>query len=338
MNVTVGIPTKNRYNSLSQTLLSIALQTLPPKEVIIIDDSDNPTDIRQIPEYQYILSLFDDKRVNWVVNYGKKKGQHHSHQLVNEIAKGDLIFRIDDDEVAESDTIEKLSHTMIANKDVGAIAPSVLMPNPAPLPEGLRNNIYDLSTPNVQWFRGTGIREADHLYSCFMYRKGINNYDLSLSTVCHREETIFTYGIKRLGYRLLIDSDAVVWHFRGAEGGIRTFRDPGLWDHDEKIFKSYLNLWGVDIKSPKWVVLDCGLGDHYAFKNILPELMRKYDNVRLAVCFPDAFSDVDGISLTSIAEAKLTFGNIDNFNIYKMMIDWNWSGTLENAFRKLYLA
>jgi GT2 family glycosyltransferase len=45
-NVTCGIPTKNRYDTLALTLQSVALQTVKPDSVIIVDDSDQPTDLQ----------------------------------------------------------------------------------------------------------------------------------------------------------------------------------------------------------------------------------------------------------------------------------------------------
>lgn len=334
MDITVGIATKNRYDCLSHCLLSIALQTLKPLEVIIVDDNDNPIDIREIPVYSYCLRLFDDKGIKWKILFGEKKGQHICHQMVQEAAEGDLIFRIDDDEIAEPETLRKLHSEM---KDgVGAVAPSVLAPNPQELPLSLKNIIKNLTLPNTQWFKGEGVREAEHLYSCFLYRKGIIKYDTTLSTVAHREETIFSHSIYRAGYKLLVNHNAKVWHWRQETGGIRTFRDPILWEHDEKIFQGYLKLWGVD-KNEKMIILDNGLGDHYAFKHILPELKEKYKNIKIACCFPAVFHDDEDLQLISIAEAKLMFGNIDTYSIYKFMTDKNWTSSLTEAFRALYL-
>jgi hypothetical protein len=39
----------------------------------------------------------------------------------------------------------------------------------------------------------------------------------------------------------------------------------------------------------------------------------------------------------SIAEAQALFGDIDQWNIYKKMAEWNWTGSLEDAYRKMYL-
>jgi hypothetical protein len=43
------------------------------------------------------------------------------------------------------------------------------------------------------------------------------------------------------------------------------------------------------------------------------------------------------IPCKSIAEAQALFGDLDQWNIYKKMAEWNWQDSLENAFRKLYL-
>lgn len=338
MKVTVGIPTKNRYDTLDKTLLSIALQTYSPHEVIIVDDTDDPINITTIPHYEYILKTLDSKKIRWEVLFGKKKGQHHSHQLIQEKAEGELVFRIDDDEVAEPDVLKKLSRHF-SDPNVYAVGPSVIEPWAGPVPMGLRNKITSVrSAPNMQWFRGEDKWDADHLYSCFMYRPNVVRYDLNLSTVCHREETIFSYSMKIGGpnRKLLVDMDAVVYHYRNAGGGIRTFRDPILWEHDEKIFNGYMALWGIT-DSEKMVVLDCGIGDHWAFKNILPELRKKHDKITVAACFPDVFWDEPDLKLISIADAKNMYGNIDAFQVYKLLWDSKEKMHLIEAFRKLYL-
>ena len=111
-HVTVGIPTKNRYDSLALTLYSIINQTVKPSEIIIVDDSDNPEDLRNLSVYKHIMQLIDHYKIEWRVIWGLKQGQHHSHQLIQEAAKHDLIFRIDDDEVADYDVLEKLLSTI----------------------------------------------------------------------------------------------------------------------------------------------------------------------------------------------------------------------------------
>src|SRR5262249_17433332 len=192
---------------------------------------------------------------------------------------------------------------------------------------------------NIQWFSHNGseaVLPVDHLHSTFLYRKGIARYELGLSPVAHREETLFTHEIKRAGYEVYVIPRAVTWHLRSESGGIRSVPNPQFWEDDEKLFQTKLNEWGVKGIKTKVVVLDCGKGDHVIFKSILPELQKKADRIVIASCYDDVFKD-DLVEVISIAEAKNRYGNIDRFNIYRWCIDHNWRGGLQEAYRKMYL-
>jgi hypothetical protein len=224
------------------------------------------------------------------------------------------------------------------NKDnVAAVAGLVHHPgNVRPLPPFLDGTLNDVFAGlNMQWYDwNTGDKEVEHLYSTFLYRvkagRQVGGYPTELSTVGHREETIFTYKLKRAGWVLLITPYAKTWHLREAKGGIRSFNDPSLWEHDEEVFQGYLQRWEVTPKPSKIIVLDCGLGDHFAFKSILPKLKEIHADKELilAVCYPDVLKD-EGLKLLSIAEAKTMLGEgYDESSIYKKLWDINWKGSL----------
>mgnify|MGYP003335695914 CR=1 FL=1 len=338
VDVTVGIPTKNRYDLLLLTLYSIANQTVKPSEIIVVDDSDNPQDLRNVSIYKHLFSTLETYGIKWKIIWGVKKGQHYSHHTIQEIALNDLIFRIDDDEVAEYDVLEKLLSCM--TEEVGAVAPAVIIPPGNPLPNGLTTNYLPTidTQPNVQWYLFNDILEAEHLYSCFLYRKGIVKYDLTLSPVAHREETIFSHSIYREAYKLLINGSARVWHYRSETGGIRSTNNKSFYDNDEKIFQGYLKRWDVGNKPDyKIVVLDNGLGDHYAFKNLIPEFKARYRGLTIAACYPDVFYDEQDIKLISIADAKELYYNLDGFSVYKYMKDHKWTKSIGEAYKELYL-
>ena len=218
--VTVGIPTRNRYDVLSHGMLSIAMQTVKPQEIIVVDDSDNPVDLRTLPNFAYLFNMLDNYDIKWKVLFGLKKGPHYSHQIVQDNAISNLILRIDDDEIAEPNAIEKLLSSF--NSKVGAVAPLVLMPGkPQGLPKEAANIITDMALPNIQWFKWEGQKKVEHLYSCFMYRKGVANYELSLSKKGFREESLFSHEILRKGYELIVNANAIVYHWRAQKGGIR---------------------------------------------------------------------------------------------------------------------
>jgi len=337
MTVTCGIPTKNRYDKLVLTLLSIAFQTRKPDHIIIIDDTDNPTDLRTIPAYQNIFELLNARGITFQLEYGVKRGQHISHQRIQEMAATDWIWRVDDDEIPEPDVLERLIGTATwEGTKVGAVGGLVLMPNPAPVPDrNVTNSILDPNF-NVQWFTHPTQRtiEADHLHSTFLYRRGVEKFNPFLSPAAHREETLFTYGLKRQGYRILIDTSVKTWHFRDSLGGIRSHTNPQYWEDDERLFQAQLAEWGVTGDQTKYIVLDAGRGDHVLVKTLLPRLKEKYPRLVAATCYKDIFNgEVEQIS---IAEAHQRLGNLDRFNVYRWCGDNQWTGELVNAYEKMW--
>jgi GT2 family glycosyltransferase len=337
VRVTCEVSTKDRYEVLSQALLSLALQTTKDFSVIIFDDADEPPRsadalVQRYPAYGEVFQLFQEFKIPWQVVYGQKRGQHFNHQAAQKIATTEWIFRFDDDEVLEPDVLGRLLEH--AREDVGAVAGLVLPPGPLPISPDAANVITDLNRPNIQWFtQPPRVVEVDHLHSTFLYRRGLVDYELSLSPAAHREETLFTYELKRKGYKLLVDTSVVTWHFRAATGGIRSHHHPEYWENDEKIFQSKLLEWGVNCEAAKPIVLDCGRGDHVIVKSLLPRLKEKHGKLIIASCFPDILNGEEQIS---IDEARQRWGNLDRFSIYRWCIEHNWTGNLVTAFEKMY--
>ena len=178
------------------------------------------------------------------------------------------------------------------------------------------------SEPNVQWGYIQKTKEVDHLHCSFLYRAGVHDYHLGLSRVAHREETLFTYGLRKKGFAVLAVPDAITWHLKSQTGGIRSEKSEILYQNDERTFRNFLRYHDKTI-----IVLNCGLGDHIVFSTILPAI----PNPIIFGCYPEV------MPCQSIAEAEMLFGNLDQWNIYKKMDEWKWKGSLENAFRKLYL-
>ena len=176
--------------------------------------------------------------------------------------------------------------------------------------------------PNIQWNKIERHKEVEHLHCSFLYRAGVADYNLGLSRVAHREETLFTYSLHQKGYTILAVPNAVTWHMKNPEGGIRSETKKEMYQHDEQIFRNILQYRGKTI-----VVLNCGLGDHIVFSHVLPSI----PNAEVFSCYTQV------VSGRSIAEAIQLFGDLDQWNIYKKMDQWKWKGNLEDAYRKMYL-
>ncbi len=339
-DVTVTISTKNRYyTTLPLVLMAVNNQDIKPKKVIIYDDGDHK-DLREDSLYQNIFTLYsiNNIEVEIILSLGKGQVINHQHALLN--VKTPLIWRLDDDTVPESSVLSGLLVHM-NNSFVGAAGGLVLDPSLPKYSTLASNKIEDIYLGlNVQWFKKEGFfilsENIDHLYSSFLYKRHTikDGYCLELSQVGHREETLFTYGIKRNGYDLIVDTSIITHHLKCKSGGIRE-GNGNLFLHDEHFFSKKLEEWGVIPRFFKLVVLDNGLGDHLVFKKVLIDLKNKYENIIVACCYPEVFIDSD-VKIVSIEEAKV-FGDIVKYNIYKFMSDRNWKGSLEDAYRKLYI-
>jgi len=215
----------------------------------------------------------------------------------------------------------------------------------SPRPSFITGKIEDILNPfNLQWYQWSGHPvEVDHLYSTFLYRvaagRKAGGYSKVLSPVGHREETMFSHEIKRAGYKLLVTPDALTWHFREGTGGIRSYTDGSLWARDEEVFKAKLLEWGVTPREYKFVVLNNGLGDHFMFKSILPELIAKNPGKRIVIanCYPEVFKDVAGVTLASIADAFAAFGNLDQWDAYRAGEERRWKKSFPDLYRAMYL-
>lgn len=332
-NILCSISTKGRYDStLPMAMMSVALQTLCPDKLILLDDNDKPVDLRNNPIYQHIFLILNEKGIEWEVLYGQKKGQHYNHHIANNYGYK-YVWRVDDDCVPESNVLEKLMAVMTS--EVGAVGGSILT---TPFIKGIKatGKIEEVKTePNLQWDYISSTIDVDHLHCSYVYRSKVANFDLRLSPKAHREETMHTYSIKKAGFKVLL-TPAITWHLKSPTGGIRSNNNFADYEHDEKIFDIFLQENGISqLTQP--VILDCGIGDHYAFKNILPELRKQSQKIVIAACYPDVFFDEEDLKLISIQDAKNIYGNINEYNIYKKMIDWKWKSNVTAAFKKLYI-
>ena len=258
-----------------------------------------------------------------------------------------MIWRLDDDNVPEPNVLETLLSFFNHNPILGAVGGLVLFAsNPTEHCSLASNKIEDIFLGlNEQWYipeKMYDIKKVDHIYSSFLFRKeaGAHGYNMLLSKVGHREETLFTYEMKLNGWDVCITPKCKTWHYQNPSGGIREGTSSEMWAHDEMIFKNHLYDWDVKITDPFFVVLDNGLGDHFAFKNILPEIKErnKDKKIILSVCYPEVFKDEEDVQLISIGEAGMLFGeSIDQFHIYKFMADRNWNTSIVDAFKEMYL-
>lgn len=342
-SVTAYISSKDRYwTTLPCAMLCVIQQTIKPQKFILFMDGEH-IDLRNNDLYMALFRMLDFYNINWEVVFGQGKGQVLNHQNAIYMSNTEWLWRIDDDTFPQPDVLSQL--LAYNQPDVGAIAGLVIDTNSPirEIPTDFTSNIDNIQL-NRQWFIHNTKEpiEVEHLYSTFIFKKEAakHGYCMLLSPAGHREETIFTYEMHRQGWKLLINPQAVSWHARQGQGGIRTHNaHPEYWDFDEKVFQMKLKEWGITTKDKKLIVLDAGKGDHVLLKMILPEIREKNKNcdITIAASFPEIFEDETGVRLISIAEAASICPDIDRYNIYRFCIANNWRGTLLDAMKEMYL-
>ena len=316
-----SISTRGRYyTTLPLAIASVINQTRKVDKLVIFDDNDNPEDMRQVLQYQHLFKMMELKGIEWEWLFAAKKGQHYNHQVANTMGY-DFVWRVDDDNIAEANVLETLC-SYLTDK-VGAVGGEVLTTNWDCNPNFATGKLENIDLePNIQWGKILQLQEVDHLHCSFLYRAGTHDYNLGLSRVAHREETLFTWGLKQKGYDILVVPNCTTWHLKAPEGGIRSETKAQLYEHDEQIFRNIVGMQDSTI-----VVLNCGMGDHIVFKKVLPLIK----NPVVFTCYPEI---VPG---RPIYEAEQLFGNIECFNVYGKMAQWKWKDSLESAFKKLYI-
>jgi len=342
-HVLAEVSTKDRlHTTLPLTIAAVAQQTRKPERFLIFNDGE-PADLSADPLYQGLFALLDRQGIAWEFRAGRQKGQHLNHQQALMEAM-ELIWRLDDDEVPAPDTLARLLGHMAPG--VGAVAPLVRDPKEQrPLPGLASARIEDiLFAPNIQWYKQeAGLREADHLFSTFLYRKKAaekcGGYCLELSPAAFREETILTLAMGRAGYKLLVDAASVTWHLKYPQGGVRGHQAGEYWRQDELLFRQKLKAWGIRLKKAKLIVLNNSPDDHLAFREVLPAIRAAHPNAHLivAAAHPEIFA-ADGLHMIPLSEADLLTPDPEQFNIYRhLKFSPDWKEKRKEIYRRMYL-
>lgn len=117
LSISVMIITRNRAESLKDTLTSLTRQTRQPDEVVVVDNSstDNTKEI---------ISSFSDK-LNIKYVYEAVKGIPHARNAGVRNAISDIIASIDDDCVADENWLKYIEIPFIKDPNIGVVGGNV---------------------------------------------------------------------------------------------------------------------------------------------------------------------------------------------------------------------
>jgi len=210
LKMSVVIPTKNRRKHLEECLDSLFKSNLRPDEVIVVDmcSTDGTQKIAEV----YPIKLLSVQEQN-------RQRQRNSGLLAT---NGDIVVFLDDDVIIDEFALE---YVMLAygSPDVGGVGGRVL-------PYGGAKDFWVPACGNlIGKVRGDGLVignfdipsqvpiEVDCFQGCFMSfrRKALlkcGGFDENYQSFFRGDDTDVSFAVKKLGYKLLYQPNAIVWH------------------------------------------------------------------------------------------------------------------------------
>lgn len=113
LSISVIIITRNRAESLNETLISLTKQSRQPDEVIVVDN-DSKDNTREVA-----LNFSD--RLNIKCIYEAIRGIPHARNAGIRNATGDIIASIDDDCVADENWLKHIEIPFIRDPNIGVV-------------------------------------------------------------------------------------------------------------------------------------------------------------------------------------------------------------------------
>jgi glycosyltransferase involved in cell wall biosynthesis len=115
MKVTVVVRTYNRPEFLKEALVSIQLQTHTDWEVLIFDDAAS---VENFSIYNKFKDTNTDKRIMYITTKKSHDLFQNSWLLAPDLAEGEIMVRLDDDDLLAEDALEFLSNTYTKNPEL----------------------------------------------------------------------------------------------------------------------------------------------------------------------------------------------------------------------------
>ena len=231
-SVSVIIPTFNGASGLAPTIASLRRQTLPPLEIIVVDDGSTD-DTRAVAEAARARSL-----ISMVICHGTRCGRSAAINAAARFASGDLLLTVDADTVFEPDAMALLAAAFTDTRVAGASGNIAIGNEAASIWTGLQSVEYLMSIS-----AGKSVLDAVGAIACLsgacaMYRRDVF-LRLGGLDVGSGEDLEFSLRLRRLGYRIRFVPEA--WAVTdGPVSGIALLRQRARWDRDALRIRSIM--------------------------------------------------------------------------------------------------
>jgi glycosyltransferase involved in cell wall biosynthesis len=239
--VDIMICTKDRPTEIALLLQSLRTQTFQNFDIYIYDDrSGIPITAHSFVQKIVTQMLLENHKVEILrneINYGVTRLRRI---LINKIlseGNGDLILRLDDDNILNPDYIERLINVIELGYDIASgIVPAFGQPTIKRRTENVKPFISDIKLDTngniINFGDDCGIEYYDkeiipspHFRSMCLGKKEIFKqvqYEDNLGNCSFREEEFFSFKAIIKGFTFAVDTGAIAWHLLTPSGGERT--------------------------------------------------------------------------------------------------------------------
>ncbi len=225
--VSVIIPTFHRSAYLLRVLRDLLRQDYTPLEVIVVDQGEETP-----PELKRFL-----KEEGKEIRYFRSpvRGSHRARNYGIEKAEGEICVFVDDDVKLRSNFVRR-HRDHYHDPGLGGVGGSVLTAkNPRLRAIGKVGRFNYLTGNFTEHFNSRRAGQIDHLLGCnASFRRDLirraGGYDEHFAGNAFFEELDLSLRIKKLGYKIIFEPRALVYHFQAGRGGNR-LEDQSRWNY-----------------------------------------------------------------------------------------------------------
>lgn len=207
--MSVVIPTHNRKQAVTRCVESILRSNYERLEIIVVDDASTDQTFEHLCQsYPSII----------VVRNEDEKLLAGSRNVGCKLAKGELVFLIDDDNVVHPNAITELTKAIFGNPRIGIVGPIMYyLHNPGLVwcSGATRNYLTSITRKSTSKPDGSNCYPTEDIPNAFMVRKSVFTdigYFDQIAFSQHLDEADFGRRATRKGYQIIMVPNATIWH------------------------------------------------------------------------------------------------------------------------------
>jgi len=260
ITVSVVVATKDRSSYLRDLLKSLLYQEFKNFELIIVDDSEN--DYHRRMNHAYVRSISSRLKVRLIRNE-RNIGIPRSLNKGVSVAKGSIVAFTDDDCIAHPSWLSNLVK-WYRYRSIGGVGGKVI-PIEMDAIWSVKELKEDVDIGRVSWNGdvisnfdlGKGPIIVDCLSGANMSFKRevileVGGFSPIYKGNSYRFESELSYRIRKLGYKIVYDPEAVILHRRALKGGARI--DVYMWNYWLARNHTLFMLRNLDVKFLKLLI------------------------------------------------------------------------------------